>query len=228
MSLDRATIARVANIGGSLSRRAGAPHLTATSRRDTLIRWLSWNDPNGFYTDEEAVLEDVDPLTLDTAWELVAEQVADDLELDPGPDARANPLSIPAELAIGAGVAIVGVSVLGYVLAKAIGGAIAKGLGSGVTLNQTPRAISVSPADRKSVQLAMSPVSNFGLPTLLDVSFAPGATFEVTPQTGVVNFERTATGLRVVAAGSGSALLTVSYPPDTTGKSDAIVSIGVV
>lgn len=226
MSLTHATIARAANLAGRSSRRSGAPRLTETSRLDTLIAWLSWNDPNGAYSDEQTEIEGIAPLTLEDAWELVEDQVKDWIA-EAGPGARANPLSIPAEIAIGAGVAIVGVSVLGYVLAKAIGGAVASGIGSGI-LNPKPAPLALSSTDRKSVQLSTTAASNYGLSTTLDVVFAPGATFEVTPQTGVVNFERTATGLRVVAVGSGSALLTVSYPPDTTGKSDAIVSIGVV
>ena len=70
--IERATVA--ANEAGRSSRRSGAPRLHVDSSRQTLIRWLCWNDPNGCYTDEATAVEDIDPTTLETAWELIIEQ----------------------------------------------------------------------------------------------------------------------------------------------------------
>jgi hypothetical protein len=42
-----------------------------------VIRWLEWNDPNGMYSDKDCETEDVDPLTLEESWRLLA-HVLDD------------------------------------------------------------------------------------------------------------------------------------------------------
>jgi hypothetical protein len=68
-------LAERANEAASLSRRAGAPRLTAESTRETLIAWLQWNDPNGSYTDELADIEGFDPMDLPTAWDALREMV---------------------------------------------------------------------------------------------------------------------------------------------------------
>ena len=68
----RSVLANAANAAGRLSRRAGAPVLDADSSRETLIAWLSWNDPNGAYTDEACVREGEPPLTLEGAWDQLA------------------------------------------------------------------------------------------------------------------------------------------------------------
>jgi hypothetical protein len=73
----RSEIAVAANLAGEGSRRGGAPRLTAASSRGTLLLWLQWNDPNGVYDDEAAEAEGFDPLTVDDAWDLIAEQVSD-------------------------------------------------------------------------------------------------------------------------------------------------------
>jgi hypothetical protein len=77
--IDRTLIARVANMVGDKSRRPGAPHLSVDSGRSVIIRWLSWNDPNGSYTDAEAIGEDMDPLTLEAAWLLLEEVLEDNI-----------------------------------------------------------------------------------------------------------------------------------------------------
>jgi len=38
-----------------------------TSNRDSIIRWLSWNDRNGSYSDRACEIEGIEPLTLATA-----------------------------------------------------------------------------------------------------------------------------------------------------------------
>jgi hypothetical protein len=73
----RKVLADKMNDAGRTSRRRGAPHVTADSDRATLIRWLQWNDPNGRYSDEDAKRDDMDPLTVETAWDLIADQLSD-------------------------------------------------------------------------------------------------------------------------------------------------------
>jgi hypothetical protein len=75
--VDRAAVAVKANDAGRLSRQRGAPRLTADSPRHTLLRWLEWNDPNGSYSDEAGAIEGAPPLTVDAAWELIADQLSD-------------------------------------------------------------------------------------------------------------------------------------------------------
>lgn len=50
--------------------------LSADSDRGDLISWMQWNDPNGSHTDTEAAAEDVDPYTLETAWDALGDMVA--------------------------------------------------------------------------------------------------------------------------------------------------------
>ena len=47
--------------------------------RDLLIKWLSWNDRNGIYTDEESEREGFDPITLDEAKEIAIRQKTENL-----------------------------------------------------------------------------------------------------------------------------------------------------
>lgn len=61
------------------SRRGGAPHLTGESKREDVIRWLKWNDPNGLYTDDANRREGQDPLTIVEAWGLVEDHMREDL-----------------------------------------------------------------------------------------------------------------------------------------------------
>ena len=75
--MSRTSIATRANQAGRESRRGGAPHLTASSSRLTLIDWLVWNDPNGSYTDDDSEADDRDPMTTDEAWELIDESLRD-------------------------------------------------------------------------------------------------------------------------------------------------------
>ena len=48
--------------------------------REALIEWLSWNDPNGAYSDEDAYREGQPPLTHEEAADLAFEHVADTKE----------------------------------------------------------------------------------------------------------------------------------------------------
>ena len=43
--------------------------------RDEIISWLQWNDRHGEYSDEEAVLYGWDPLTKESALEIVRRQL---------------------------------------------------------------------------------------------------------------------------------------------------------
>lgn len=48
--------------------------------REDLIAWLRWNDPNGSYTDEDAEAEDMEPLDVESAVDLVMGHVEENLE----------------------------------------------------------------------------------------------------------------------------------------------------
>lgn len=67
--MDRLHIASVANV----DRLPGFPRLSADSPLPILIVWLQANDPNGCYTAEEAALNGYNPLTVSTAWQLIAD-----------------------------------------------------------------------------------------------------------------------------------------------------------
>lgn len=71
----RDKIATLANDAAKSSGGSGAVLLTASSSRAYLIRWLSWNDANGTFTDSDCAAEGMDPLTLSEAWDLVASAV---------------------------------------------------------------------------------------------------------------------------------------------------------
>ena len=71
----RAEIAAQANASLEGARRGPYPHLSASSSRSTLITWLQKVDPNGIHTDALARLDDVDPYTLETAWDAVADMI---------------------------------------------------------------------------------------------------------------------------------------------------------
>ena len=69
----REHVAALANEGSSSARRR--PVITAESPRDTLIRWLEWNDSNGCYSDADCEIEGMDPLNEFTVWDAVGESV---------------------------------------------------------------------------------------------------------------------------------------------------------
>jgi len=48
-----------------------------TATRGQCIAWLQWNDPNGCYSDSQCEIEDIRPLTLESARELVRSQLED-------------------------------------------------------------------------------------------------------------------------------------------------------
>ena len=69
----KVALAEQANEIAKLSRYGGgAPFLAETSKREDVIRWLQWCDPNGCHTDELAKAEDCDPYTAETAWDALA------------------------------------------------------------------------------------------------------------------------------------------------------------
>lgn len=45
--------------------------------RESLLRWLQWNDPNGSYTDALVAHEDYDPLTKEEAVAILLAVVKD-------------------------------------------------------------------------------------------------------------------------------------------------------
>lgn len=77
MRLDEKLI-REANILGETCRIPGAPLLRLDSSRETVLAWLQWNDANGAYTDEETSNEDLEPMTLEQAWEAFHNAMKDD------------------------------------------------------------------------------------------------------------------------------------------------------
>jgi hypothetical protein len=74
----RSYVASLANRIGDTSRHAGAPRVYAESPRETVAAWLQWCDPNGCHTDSRALAEDLDPYTLDTAWEALGAMVTEE------------------------------------------------------------------------------------------------------------------------------------------------------
>lgn len=74
----RGEIAAAASEASRASRRRGGPVLTEGSSREALLRWLAWNDPNGTYADADCAAEDLDPLTLEEAWDAVRDQAVED------------------------------------------------------------------------------------------------------------------------------------------------------
>ena len=45
--------------------------------REDLINWLSWNDPNGIWTDHDSIVEDKSPLTLDDARQWMSKAISE-------------------------------------------------------------------------------------------------------------------------------------------------------
>lgn len=76
MERSRAAIAETANRATQGSRRV-FPRLAADSDRQTLIDWLVTNDPNGVYTDEDSLAEWDEVMSLDEAWECLANNLCD-------------------------------------------------------------------------------------------------------------------------------------------------------
>lgn len=97
-------LASAANRAGAASRVPGAPRLTADASVEQLVRWFAWNDPNGAWTPCSHDDDEGDdcrqwrgsvecqcparcdeciacrPITVEEAWEVLAEMVADDIE----------------------------------------------------------------------------------------------------------------------------------------------------
>lgn len=66
---EREKLASEANGMARQSRTGGAPALNKASTRETIVRWLQWNDPNGTHLDDLAEQEQLEPYTLDEAWD---------------------------------------------------------------------------------------------------------------------------------------------------------------
>lgn len=71
-----AKIAAAANRSVAGSSRS-FPKLSPTSSRDVLITWLRRVDPNGIWTDEDLVANDMDPMTEADAWEQIVLMIKD-------------------------------------------------------------------------------------------------------------------------------------------------------
>lgn len=52
------------------------PVLSLETSRETLLTWCSKVDRNGSFSDEQCAAEGLDPLSLDDAWDLVAQLLA--------------------------------------------------------------------------------------------------------------------------------------------------------
>lgn len=80
-SSDLETLASVASKANAVSERSRygrhAPPVRAHSSLETLCAWLQWCDPNGCHTAELAEIEDIDPYTLETAWDAIIEMCED-------------------------------------------------------------------------------------------------------------------------------------------------------
>lgn len=66
--------------------------------REKLIGWLQWNDPNGAYSDEDAIRDDFPPLSVPEAVELVmahVEEAGETPEEMMGGSLKANPHRYP-------------------------------------------------------------------------------------------------------------------------------------
>lgn len=48
--------------------------------RDSIIRWLQWNDHNGDYSDEDAEMRGVPPLTLEECRQMYCDQLGTNLD----------------------------------------------------------------------------------------------------------------------------------------------------
>jgi len=70
MQVEREQLARQANDIAAQSRYgSSAPRLSRDSTLRDVEEWLQWCDGNGSHLREKAEAEDIDPYTLDTAWE---------------------------------------------------------------------------------------------------------------------------------------------------------------
>lgn len=66
--------------------------------REKLIGWLQWNDPNGAYSDEDAIRDDFEPLDVPTAVDLImahVEEAGETPEEMMGGSLAANPQRYP-------------------------------------------------------------------------------------------------------------------------------------
>jgi hypothetical protein len=137
------------------------------------------------------------------------------------PAAQENPMTTDLAWWLAGAVTVIGV---GYLIANAV---LQSKIKQAVPSLQPTnlKSVSLQPYSRQSVSLALTPNGQL-LPTI-NLFFASDATYALTPAEGVITVTPNSSGATVRAVGAGSAMVTVSYPPDTTGLTDAIVSIGV-
>lgn len=87
--------------------------------------------------------------------------------------------------------------------------------------------VEIAPKTRGSIDLTLLPDPDHQLLQSVQLLFEPGGEVTVTPAAGIIAVSPIAGGVLVAATGRGSALITIVFPPDTTGVNDAIVGIGV-
>lgn len=87
--------------------------------------------------------------------------------------------------------------------------------------------VEIHPHDRGSINLTFAPDPNKQLLQFVRLLLAPGGEVTFTPASGVISVSAIASGVVVTATGKGSALVTIVFPPDTTGQTDALIGIGV-
>lgn len=71
--------------------------MTTWSHKD-LIDWLCWNDPNGIWTDEDMIANDMDPMSQEEAVDQVMAFVEENMETPEemmGSSLKANPGRYP-------------------------------------------------------------------------------------------------------------------------------------
>jgi hypothetical protein len=136
---------------------------------------------------------------------------------------KENPIEHPWWWAAGAaGAMFFGLFVFNRWSQSLITSKIAAALPPGVTL-QTPTAADtyIVPKSRESVNLSLAQMPTFNL------HFVSNGNLTFTPSSGVIDVVLTDFGATVTAVAQGSAEITITYAPDTTGSQDAIIGVGV-
>lgn len=92
---------------------------------------------------------------------------------------------------------------------------------------QPPGLASVTVAEKARLAVQLSLSSDGGRLPSISLVFAAGAEVGVSPAEGIISITRTATGATVQGLAVGSALVTITYPPDTEGINDSLLGIAV-
>ncbi len=156
-------------------------------------------------------------------------------DLDAWPDENPQPLPLPLKLAAGA-LGLLGLGTLvNWFVRKKMASALTNALPPGTTVNPPPPVtIAMGPKFSGVVQLAAAGhATAFNVHPSVELTFdtAPGATtLHVTQNPDAsVDVLPTSTGATVTGRlPGGVALVTVGYLADPSGKSDAVLTVGVV